>query len=759
MTEPSSAPLTGQSISRSEDIDLLRGEATFTSDLREPALDGAVHLAFVRSPLAAGRIEAIDTTEALAMPGVATVLTGSDVPGPAPFSLPLGDEYAQPLLASGEVGFAGQVVAVVAAETPALAADAAEMVVVDYADLDPVLDLDDALAATPIESTRIEVPHEPDRFDADMVVELSTWSPRQLPAAIECRSVAAVWADDRLLVWSATQTPHACRGNLAKLFDLAPESIRVVAPAVGGGFGGKVSRTAEEYLVPVVARRLGRPARWTGTRSEYFATATQGRGERIDFTLAGSADGRITALRAQLVKDGGAYPLVGVMLPGGYTRMVANGCYDIGHVEFNSVAVTTNRPPTSAYRGAGRSPYIGGLERTIDRFAAAVGLDPVEVRRRNLITPDQMPYQTPTGARYDEADYPGDLERALELAGYDYLRRDQAARRQSGANRALGIGVACYNHMTTGGGGEEASVTIDSDGSATVVTGTTSQGHGHATTWAQIASDVLGIPVDSIAVVEGDTDRIATGVGAVGSRSLQTAGMAVHRASTEVVEQARQLAADLLEAAVDDIVRASAGQGFHVVGTPARLISWADVAGATPADELTCGDFYDTEGRNTFPSGTHVAVVEVDTETGFVELKRLVGVDDAGTVVNPMIVAGQIHGGMASAVGQVLGEVMVYDDAGNPLTTTFVDYGLPTTDQLPSFEIEVSGTASSFNPLGFKGIGESGVVGATPAVQNAIVDAVAHLGVHHIDLPCTPDRVWAAIQEGSPHQQVSGGLG
>ncbi|MCP3911712.1 MAG: xanthine dehydrogenase family protein molybdopterin-binding subunit [Actinomycetia bacterium] len=738
-------PATGQPLRRREDEALLRGAASFTGDLRDPRLEGAVGVAFVRSPVAAGSIESVDTAEARSMPGVLDVLTRDDVSDDVPFALPLGAEYAQPLLPADCVGFVGQVVAAVAAETTAQAVDAAEQVVVEYGEGHPVVDLDDAIASTTIEATRVDTPHEVEQFEADVVVELSTWSPRQLPAPLEGRVLAATWEDDRLLQWAATQTPHAYRINLAKLFDLPPESIRVVAPAVGGGFGGKTSRTAEEYLVPMLARRLGRPVRWADTRSEYFATGTQGRGERIDFTIAGTADGRITALRSNLVKDGGAYPLVGVLLAGGYTKAVANGCYDIGHVEFNAVGVTTNRPPTSAYRGAGRSPYIGGLERTVDLYARRVGLDPAEVRRRNLIRPEQMPYETPTGARYDEADYPADLERALDLAGYDGLRRDQATRRSAGDTRALGIGIGCYNHMTTGGGGEEAKVTVEPDGTAIVVTGTTSQGHGHATTWAQIASDVLGIPVESIRVVQGDTDAIATGVGAIGSRSLQTAGMAVHRAATEVVDQARSIAADLLEAAEADIVPADGGAGFHVVGTPARIITWGEVAAQSPDNEVTCGDFYDTEGRNTFPSGTHVAVVEVDTETGAVELGRLISVDDAGTVVNPMIVQGQIHGGMASAIGQVLGEVMVYDESGNPLTTTFVDYGLPTTDQLPSFETVSSATASSFNSLGFKGVGESGTVGATPAVHNAIVDGVAHLGVEHIDLPCTPERVWAAI--------------
>ncbi len=758
-------PRTGLPLRRIEDPSLVTGSARFTADIENPALDGALHVAFVRSPVAAGRIVEVDPADALAIPGVVAVLTGTEVEQLAPFAMPFDDRYTQPLLPAASIGFAGQAVAAVAAETAALAVDAAESVLVDIEPADPVLDLEEAEARRPVGGTAFATSGDSGFADAadaaDLVVELRQLSPRQLPTPIEGRSIAAVVDGSRLLVWSATQTPHAYRANLSKLLEIPVEAIRVMAQTVGGGFGGKVSRTAEEYLVPLLATRTGRPVRWNETRSENFATATQGRGELITVALAGTNDGRITGIRSRLVKDSGAYPLVGAVLAAGYTSKIANGCYDVDTVEFSSIAVLTNKPPTSAYRGAGRSPYIGALERAVDRFAAELSLDPAEVRRRNLIQPENMPYANRTGGIYDEADYPGDLERSLEAVGYDRLRAEQAERRAAGDRSALGIGIACYNHMTTGGGGEEASVTVGEDGKATVVTGTTSQGHGHATTWAQIASDVLGIAVEDIAVVEGDTDAIGSGVGAVGSRSLQTAGMAVHRAATDVVEQARSVAADLLEAAVGDVVLSSdldakphsepgsepGGTGFHVVGTPARALGWAEIAANTPASEVTCGDFYDTEGRNTFPSGVHVAVVEVDTETGLVRLDRLVGVDDAGTVVNPLIVEGQIHGGMASAVGQVLGEVIVHDGSGNQLTSSLMDYPIPTADQLPSFEVVPAETASSFNTLGFKGVGESGTVGATGAVHNAAVDAVAHLGVRHLDLPCTPERMWRAIEQ------------
>lgn len=749
--ESPALPQTGRPLLRAEDIGLLRGITEFTADIRDSALDNACYVAFVRSPEAAGIIRSIDTSDALTAPGVVGALSGADFDLLAPYSLPWGDEISQPMLPITEVKFAGQVVAAVVAETRAQAVDAAELVLVDIEPSAPVLDLDHALEVASLEKSRFSAPATPATNEpfttAEVVIDLTQWSPRQLPAPIEGRAVAAGEAAGRLLVWSAVQTPHGFKSNLARMLDMEPEKIRVVAPAVGGGFGGKVGRTVEEYLVPYLALRLGRAVRWDETRSEYFATATQGRGERIELTLAGTSDGDLTAVRAHLVKDGGAFPLVGVLLPGGYTSKLANGCYDIAHVEFSSVGVLTNRPSTSAYRGAGRSPYISALERAIDQFAHTAGLDPADVRRRNLIRPEQMPYSTPTGAIYDEADYPGDLERALHAAGYNDQRAEQQRRRAAGDTVTLGIGMASYNHMTTGGGGEEAEVSVLPDGSAIVTTGTTSQGHGHTITWAQIASDVLSIPVDAITVVEGDTDAISTGVGAVGSRSLQTAGMAIHTAANDLVAEARSHAADLLEASVDDIVLSDAG--FHVVGTPARAVSWADVVTQAPSDEMTCGDFYDTEGRNTFPSGAHVAIVEVDTETGGVRIQRIVAVDDAGTIVNPLIVEGQVHGGIASAVGQVLGEVIIHDERGNQLTSSFMDYPLPTADQLPLFEVIASETASSFNTLGFKGVGESGVVGATGAVHNAIVDAMSHLGVKHLDLPCTPERIWSALAAAS----------
>ena len=781
MTRVGQVTYTGRSIARSDDPMFLTGAAVYIADVDDERLAGRAHVAFVRSPFAHAVIESIDTSAAEARPDVVGVFTAADIDAfqPGAFAPTIPAIFAQPLLAESKVRFVGEPVAAVVAESPAAALDATELVEVSYEPLPAVVDLDDALSGETLlfdETNRArlqpsapdepahttgnlvldigwhgsEIDDGPSPFDeADVVIRLRTMNPRQSPAPIETRGVVCHWQPDGdLVVWSATQRPHGHRNELSALYGIDPSSISVIAgPEVGGGFGGKNSRTPEERVMPWLSRAVGRPVGWIETRTEYLQAATQSRGERIDFVLAGSSDGTIEALRAELLKDGGAYPMTGVVLPAGYTLPMASGCYDIAHVEFRARAVATNTVVTSAFRGAGRAPYVAGLERLVDMFAAEIGQDPADVRRNNLVTRDQMPFHTPTGAVYDEADYPADLERALTMVDYEQQRRDQARRRADGANSQLGIGIACYSHMTVGGGGEEASVTVLGDGSAQVVTGSTSQGHGHSTTWAQLASDVLGIPPDRISVVEGRTDAIATGVGAVGSRSLQTAGIAIHRAANQVVDLARALAAELLEASPGDVVLDVDRGQFHVVGTPARGVGWEAIAADAleSEQELSCGEFFDNEGRNTYPSGTHVAVVEVDIETGAVTIVRYVGVDDAGVVVNPMIVEGQLHGGIAAGLSQVLGEVVSYDEQGNLRTSTFIDYGLATADELPSFELETSAVATSFNELGFKGVGESGTVGATPALHNAIVDALRPFGVDHLDLPCTAHRVWQAL--------------
>ncbi|MDW3177967.1 MAG: xanthine dehydrogenase family protein molybdopterin-binding subunit [Acidimicrobiia bacterium] len=796
----------GRSMGRPEDPSFLRGMSRYVANLRSERDDGRTgaapfaHVAFVRSPFAHAQIVDIDVAEAKVAPGVLAVVTATDhdvVPLGALVAESATPRHAMPLLAEGTARYVGEPVVAVVAETEAQAVDATEQVIVDWEPLDAVIDVNDALednvvlftatsrarsrrdddggpATNVVEeheaghddggpATNVveehEAGHDESCFSGRVDVQQRFWNPRQLPAPIEPYVEVCGWdAAGHLHVQTSTQRPHGFRDQLASLYELDPAHVHVTAPAVGGGFGGKVSRTSEEHVLPLLSRIVGRPVRWVQTRNEYFVGATHGRGEQIDFRLSGTDDGRIIALRGDMVKDSGAYPGVGATLPSRYTAPGASGPYDIAHVEFSARSVVTNAPSISAFRGAGRAPYIAALERLIDMYAARIGMDPADVRRRNLVRREQMPFLSVTGATYDEADYVGDLDRALHEVGYDELRREQAKRRESAAGWQLGIGMAAYHHQTVGAGGsEEARVEITPSGGAMVFTGSTSQGHGHDVTWAQIAADELGMPIDQISVHEGSTSHTATGVGAVGSRSLQTAGVAIMTASGVLVERARQVAARLLEAAPEDVVCTVDGDGgepaahFHVVGVPSVWVGWVDVAAevarSDAPDELVCGETHNVGDQTSFPSGSHVAVVEVDIETGFVRLIRFVGVDDVGNRVNPMVVEGQLHGGIASGLSQVFGEEMRYDGDGNPLTTNFADYLIATADQLPMFELHPSVTSTSFNALGSKGVGESGTVGATPALHNAVIDAVSHLGVEHIELPCTPMRVWQAIND------------
>ena len=758
------SPLIGQSLTRREDPEFLTGQAVYVADLEEDRLGGACHAVFVRSTFAHARVLSVGTEEAEMSPGVVAVVTAVDVSGVnvIPFTPGYHDGFGQPLLADATVRYVGEPVAVVLADSLSAGVDAAELVVVEYDPLPPVLDLNESRAGSvllfeevgtnvvvELSADDFPVEHDPVRFGAsEVLVGERVMNPRQSAAAIETRGVAASWEGGHVHLWASTQRPHGYRDKVCQLYGIEREHVHVIAgPNVGGGFGGKGGVTIEEQIMPLLARIARGPVRWIESRTENLTASPQGRGEQLDVLLAGTRDGRIEALRIDLLKDCGAYPTVGGLLPAGYSFPVAIGPYNIDYLEFSSTSVVTNAPSIGAFRGAGRAPLIDALECVIDKYAALIGIDPAEVRRINLVRPEEMPFLTPMGSTYDEADYPGDLATALDLCEYDSLRAEQERIRASTSNVQMGIGVATYNHISNGGGGEEASVTILENGSAVVVTGSTSQGHGHVNTWAQIASDVLGISVDRIDVLEGDSDAIATGVGAVGSRSLQTAGVAVHMAAEAVVDRARQLAADRLEAAVADVVLDRGRGAFHVTGTPAVSASWAELAsfGLGVERELSCGEEFG--GNNTYPSGCHVAVVEVDLDTGVVKVVRFIGVDDAGTRVNPMIVEGQLHGGIASGIGQVLGEVMQFDPEGNPTTSNFMDYPVASIDLFPRFELQPTSVRSSFNIHGFKGVGESGTVGATPAVHCAVIDALRPYGVDFLDIPCTPNRVWDALRQ------------
>lgn len=770
----------GASLLRSEDEPLLRGTAAFIADVNPFPNPAAVF--FVRSTAAHAHLLSVEVEAARNADGVLGVFVEADlgVCIPGPHSPDFDAVYAQPLLALGKVRHVGEPIVAVVAESLEQAVDAAEFVDIEYDELGVVVDprqarLDDVLlfderadGSTPTnvvvrsgsvfeESEASGSGSGSEAADSpEILVRLAMENPRQMPAPIEARGVVCAWIDGELWVEAATQTPHSFKKMLATIYGLDSEHVHVRTPWVGGGFGGKTTRSAEERVLPELSRHVGRPLRWIEDRSSYMASATQGRGEYITVELHGTSDGDLERLRVHLIKDAGAYPGVGAVLPDAYSRPLAAGAYRIGDVLFSSEAVATNTPQVGAFRGAGRAPMIAALERAVDVFAARAQLDPADLRRRNLLSADELPYETPTGGQYDAADYPGDFETLLRLADYAGLREEQQRRRSAGDQVQLGLGLACYLLNTSGAGGEAASITVHPDASATVVTGSTSQGHGHATVWAQIASATLGIDQSKIHVVEGNTDRIATGNGAVGSRSVQTAAPAIRSAAEVLVERARAVAARQLEASAEDIVLDVGSGQFHVAGVPSVGLDWAAVVeAAAPEDlddetgEFECGAVFDA-GRGAVPSGSHLAVVEVDTQTGAVTVVRFVAVDDAGVRINPMLVEGQLHGGIATGIGQALGEAMIYDEYGTPLTSNFMDYPVASIDQMPQFELHAAAVATDLNALGAKAVGESGPVGATAAVHNAVIDALGYFGVEHVDLPLTAERVWRAIAASTP---------
>jgi carbon-monoxide dehydrogenase large subunit len=747
----------GNRVLRKEDPRFLRGEGRYVENL---PLDGALAVTFVRSLLAHARINGVDTAAARALPNV-QVLTAADVDagpfGPPPFP-GLEPRMSRPLVAGEVVRFVGEIVAIVVSEDRTAGADAAELVAVDYEPLPAVV--------SPLEAGKDEVllypeigtnvaarsgspEHDETLFDGcDAVVSGTLVSQRMAPCPLEPRSAAAaVGPDGRVTAWLTTQTPHQDKLGLAGTLGLDPSEIRVISPDVGGGFGAKMLGV-EDVLVVWLARRLGRPVRWTETRSENMVALPHGRAQRIEYTLGGTRDGKLLAYRLDVLQDSGAYPLLGAFLPN-LTSLMSSGVYAIPRIEFEGRSVVTNTTPITSFRGAGRPEATQAIERALDAFAAEIGMDPVEVRRRNFIPKDAFPYTTASHATYDCGDYEGALDLALRSVGYEELRAAQRQRREQGGARQLGIGVSAYVEITNPVGETEfGEVEITPDGGAIVRTGSFSHGQGHETTFAMIAAERLGLPVEKVTVVKGDTDEIPKGTGTYGSKSTQIGGMAAGLAADEVVEHAKKLVADYLETSPADIVLDQAAGSLHVAGAPAQALSWPELAARAAADQRL-GELkaaHEFQGTPTFPFGVHVAVVEVDTETGQVELQRHVAVDDAGKLVNPLTAQGQVHGGVATGVAQALYEEYVYDDDGNPLTNTFVGYAFPSAADLPSWEAVEMETPTPLNALGAKGIGESGTIGATPAVHNAVLDALAPYGVRHVDLPANGENVWRALQ-------------
>jgi len=588
--------------------------------------------------------------------------------------------------------------------------------------------------------------------DCDVTVELSFRNHRLTACPLEPRAAVARWdfgadGDPCLTQWASTQFPHSTRDALAAAAGVEADRVRVITPDVGGGFGAKNGSYPEEVVVALVARRLERPVRWMETRSESMLGLAHGRACEFEAKIGGDHTGRVTAYQLRVIQDGGAYPNVGSVLPM-FARMMASGVYDIANVDVAATSVVTNTAPVGAYRGAGRPEAACAIERMMDAFAAEVGVDPAEVRRLNFIAPSAFPFTTPTGADMDSGEYAKALDAVADTADYAALRAEQARRRDDPTEPLLGLGWSTYVEITNPIGSPEfGSVEIRPDGSALVLTGASSHGQGHHTAFAQLASDLTGIPFDMIEVRHGDTDEVPRGGGTGGSRSLQVGGSAIWQAGEAVIEQAKEAAAQLLEANPADVVLDTQTGMFSVVGTPAVSAGWAQVAqhrqhsGEAALHAET--DFQPP--APTFPFGAHLSVVEVDRDTGKVTPLRHIACDDAGVIVNPLLVDGQVHGGVASGIAHALMEEFAYDAEGNPQTGNFMDYALVSAAELPSFERIPQETPTDRNPLGAKGIGESGTIGATPAVQNAVVDALAHVGVRHVDIPTTSERVWRAL--------------
>jgi carbon-monoxide dehydrogenase large subunit len=762
----------GASIKRREDPRLVTGQGQYVDDVRLP---GTLYMAFVRSPHAHARLGRIDTNAALQQPGVVAAFTHADCDLRLTTHVPLNPEKPpppHPLLAHDRVRHVGEAVAVVLADDRYVARDAADLVEVEYEPLPAAASMEAALAeGAPLVHEdypgNVYLKMERNKGDieaafraAQRVVRIDIFNQRVNSLPMEPRAALAEYRryDETLTLWSSTQLPHTLRSEVAKFLDLAESRVRVIAPDVGGGFGSKMNLYPEEVLTAWAAKRLGRPVKWVEERRESLLTLSHGRGQIDEIEAAVAADGKILGLRARVVGDLGAHLLMSTPLIPVLTINMLVGPYDIPVVASELTEVFTHCAPTDAHRGAGRPEATFLLERLMDRIAAELGLDPADVRRRNFVQPDQFPYTSAVGGVYDSGNYPAALEKALQVVGYRELREEQRRLRQQG--RYLGIGIGSYVELTGVGPSrgfgapvwEAAVVRAEPDGTVTVVSGSPSQGQGHETSFAQIVAGELGVPFESVRVLTGDTAVGVTGIGTFGSRSIPVAGGAIAGAAARVREKALQVAAALLEAAPADLEYRD-GQAM-VRGQPGKVVTFQQIASAAyaaymlppeiePGLEATM--FFDPPNM-TYPFGTHICVVEVDPRSGEVQLLRFVAVDDAGRIINPLLAAGQLHGGIAQGIGQALYEEIVYDDEGQLRTASLMDYAIPTADKVPNYELDHTETPGTTNPLGAKGIGEAGTIGSTPAVVNAVLDALRPFGVTHIDMPLKPERIWRAIR-------------
>jgi carbon-monoxide dehydrogenase large subunit len=782
----------GRARRRKEDARLITGRTRWTDNF---VLPGMVHLAMVRSPVASATIDSIDVSGARTAPGVLGVWTGADLDaeqGGLPCAMTITPDMKsprRPSIAVDRVRFAGEIVAVIAARTPAEARDAADLVDVEYGDLPVVLDMQAALAeGSPLVHPDLGTNQnafwvfdsgeagtgenalaaiEAARSDPDSVVIERTYRQQRLiPAFMEPRSTVVDPTGDQLTVWSATQVPHVARFLMALVLGIPESKIRFIAPDVGGGFGGKIHLSPEEILTTLVARKLRKPAKYTETRSESLASAHHGRDQIQKITLVAKKDGTVTALWADLLADMGSYlgpfgpsvPILGAFL--------YNAIYKFPAYRFSCTNVFTNKTLTDAYRGAGRPEATYAIERTMDALAAELGRDPLEIREQNWIKHEEFPFTTVCGLVYDSGNYEAATAKAKELFDYDGLRREQAERRERHDPVQLGIGVSTFTEMcglapsrvlgslgAGAGGWEHAAIRMLATGKVEVVTGTTPHGQGHETAWSQIVADRLGVPFEDVEVLHGDTQVSHKGMDTYGSRSLPVGGIALVKAADKVIERAKPIAAHLLEASVDDL-DFEAGR-FTVRGTD-KGMAMAEVALATFAahnlpdgvePSIDAEATFDPENFS-FPHGTHLAAIEVDTETGRSRIRTYVCVDDVGVAVNPLIVEGQVHGGLAQGVSQALYEEARHDESGTLTTATFVDYLIPSAADLPNWTTGRTESPATTNPLGVKGVGEAGTIASTPAIVNAIVDALQPWGVTDVEMPCTPQRVWKAIQTG-----------
>ena len=776
----------GKARLRKEDERLITGQTNWTDNITLP---GMLHIAFLRSPYAHARITSVDVSAARNEPGVIAAYSGADFAaeqGSLPCVWPVTPDIIipnHPPMAVDEVRYVGEAVACVVARDRYAAADALAAIEVDYEQLPPVLDMKAALdEASPKVHEAGNKSYEwvftngdlDAAFrDAPVVLERTYRQQRLIPSAMEPRAVVCSSVGGEYTIWSSTQVPHILRFVLALVTGIPEQNIRVIAPDVGGGFGSKLQVTAEEVLAVLIARKLGRPVKWTESRSEGNMTVHHGRDQWQRIRIAADSDGRIRGLDVDLLADMGAYLMLltpGIPLLGAF---MFPAIYKMDAYAFKSTGIFTTKVPTDAYRGAGRPEATYAIERIMDELAVELGMDPLAVRERNWIKHEEFPFTTIAGLTYDSGNYEAATAKAMELFGYNALRDEQERRRASNDPVQLGLGISTFTEMcgiapsrvlgslgAAAGGWEHASIRMLPTGKVEVVTGVSAHGQGHETAWSQIVADQLGVPFEDIRVLHGDTQISPKGLDTYGSRSLAVGGLALASACGKVVEKAKVIAAGILEASADDL-EWSPGR-FSVRGDPDKGVTIGEIAlAAFTAHNLPDGvepgidadATYDPDNFS-FPHGTHLCATEIDTETGFVKIRSYVCVDDVGTVVNPLIVEGQVHGGIAQGIAQALYEEAVYDDDGNLVTSTLADYLVPSAADLPSYVTDRTESRAA-NALGVKGVGEAGTIASTPAVVNAIVDALRPLGINDVEMPCTPERVWRAIQGARGGEQAS----